>query len=315
MGEKFCLFSLPALLELTCFSHFTLNAVRDGLRIAQDVQLGAEPAVITLQLLLAVTQRLHLLRKLLVILFAELSGLLELLVLRLVLFEDLEKLLLFFDFHLGLLLVCLDLLFELFSLSVNLCRQRVLNTTLLAVLLTQLLSHELHLFTALFLELFILDLQICSLFLNQLVFLPRLGYIFGHLCPDSAEMLIEVFEDVLALGLLVVLDGDMTLLELLVLAVVLPRDLLVLLPNHVGFGASILVLKCLLVEKLLFDLCLDGRRIDLFLERLQAIEEQVIDGVRALLERHLSRVPRPPLQLVDLGRDLPTLINKITIKR
>ena len=151
MGEKFRLFCLPALLLLASLSNLTLNAVRDGLRIAQDVQLSAESTVFTLQLLLTVAERLYLLRELLVVLFAELSGLLELLVLRLVLFENFEKLLLFLDFHLGLLLVGLDLLFELFSLSVNLSRQCVLNTTLLSVLLSQLLGHELHLFTALFL--------------------------------------------------------------------------------------------------------------------------------------------------------------------
>ena len=254
-SEKLGLFSLPTFLKFSHFSYFTLNAIRDGLWISQDVQLCAELAIIILQLLLAVAESLHLFRELLVVLFAELSGLLELLVLRLVLFENLKELLFLLNFHLCLLLVCLDLLFEFFSLSVNLRRQRILNPALLAVLLTELLCHEFHFFTALFLELFVLDLKICSLFLNQLVFLLRLGHIFRHLRPDSAEMLVEILENFLALGLFIVLDCDVSLLELLVLAIVFPSDLLIFLPNHISLGAAILVFKCLLVEKLLLDLC------------------------------------------------------------
>lgn len=59
----------------------------------------------------------------------------------------------------------------------------------------------------------------------------------------------------MSLSLFVILNGDVTFLEGLVLTIVFPRDLLVLLTNHVGLCASILVLKCLLVEKLLLNLC------------------------------------------------------------
>ena len=68
-------------------------------------------------------------------------------------------------------------------------------------------------------------------------------------------MLIEIFENLLPFSLFVILNGDVSFLEGLVLTIVFPRDLLVLLTNHVGFCASILILKCLLVEKLLLNLC------------------------------------------------------------
>ena len=149
--------------------------------------------------------------------------------------------LLLFDLELSLLLVGLDLLFELISLSVNLSRQGVLDPARLAILFAKLRSHELHLFSAFFLQLFIFNLKISCLFLNELVFFTGLGHIFGHLGSDSAEMIIEVFEDLLALGLLVILDCDVPLLELLILTIVLASDLLILLPNDVRFAATILI--------------------------------------------------------------------------
>ena len=54
-------------------------------------------------------------------------------------------------------------------------------------------------------------------------------------------MIVEVFEDLLALGLLVVLDCDVPLLELLVLTIVLASDLLILLPNNVRLAGTILI--------------------------------------------------------------------------
>lgn len=60
-------------------------------------------------------------------------------------------------------------------------------------------------------------------------------------------MVVKVFENFLSLGLLIVLNRDVALLELRVLSVVLSSDLLVLLTNNVGLGTTVLVLKCLLV--------------------------------------------------------------------
>ena len=118
-------------------------------------------------------------------------------------------------------------------------------------------------------------------------------------------MIVEVFEDLLALGLLVILDCDVPLLELLVLTIVLASDLLILLPNDVRLAATILIFQCLLVEELLFDLSLDCGHIDLLLQRLHPIEEQFIECVRTLLEGHLNSLARTLLQLDDLDHDLP----------
>ena len=100
------------------------------------------------------------------ILLGEFGGLLELQVLSLVLFEDSQKLFFFIDLNLGLLLVRLDLLFELFGLGVDLSSEGVFDAALLAILLTQLSGHELHLLGALFLELLILNLQVSRLLLD-----------------------------------------------------------------------------------------------------------------------------------------------------
>ena len=97
-------------------------------------------------------------------------------------------------------------------------------------------------------------------------------------------MIVEVFEDLLALGLLVILDRDVPLLELLVLGVVLASDLLILLSDDVRLAATILIFQCLLVKELLFDLSLDCGHIDLLLQGLHPVEEQFIECVRALLE-------------------------------
>ena len=97
-------------------------------------------------------------------------------------------------------------------------------------------------------------------------------------------MIVEVFQDLLALRLLIILDRDVPLLELLVLTIVLARDLLILLPNDVRFAATILILQCLLVKELLFDLSLDCGYIDLLLQRLHTVQEQFVECVRALLK-------------------------------
>ena len=122
-------------------------------------------------------------------------------------------------------------------------------------------------------------------------------------------MIVEVFEDILALGLLVILDRDVPLLELLVLGVILSSDLLILLPDNVSLAATILILQCLLVEELLFDLSLDCGRIYLLLQRLHPVEEQIIECVGALLKRHIRSLARTLLQLGDPTHDLPKQLN------
>ena len=116
-------------------------------------------------------ERLDLLGELFMVLLRKLSGLLELLVFRFILFQHLEKLFLLLYLDLGLLFVGLDLLFDLFSLVVNLSSERVFNSTLFAILFSQLGRHEFHFFGALFLELFMFDLEVGALLLDQLVFL------------------------------------------------------------------------------------------------------------------------------------------------
>lgn len=76
--------------------------------------------MIRLQLLLVVSKRPHILRKLLLVLLRELGGFLEFLVLAFVLFEDSYQLSFFLDFLFRLLLVLFDLLPDLLGLIVNL---------------------------------------------------------------------------------------------------------------------------------------------------------------------------------------------------
>ena len=116
-------------------------------------------------------ERLDIFGELFMVLLRRLSGLLELLVFRFILFQHVEQLLFLFYLHLGLLLVGLNLLFELFGLVVNLSRERVFNSTLFAILFPQLSRHEFHFFGALFLQLFVLDLEVRGLLLDQFVFL------------------------------------------------------------------------------------------------------------------------------------------------
>ena len=59
-------------------------------------------------------------------------------------------------------------------------------------------------------------------------------------------MIVEIFENLMALGLLSFFDLRVALLELSVLSTVLTRDLLVLLPNNVRLCSSVLELQCLL---------------------------------------------------------------------
>lgn len=115
------------------------------------------------------------------ILLRELGGFLELLEFSLVLLEHRDELLLLLDLVLGLLLVRLSLLLDFFGLGVDLRREGRLDARLLLTLLGQLLSHELHLFLALFTQVLLLGFQIDRLLLDQLVFLSRLCQVLCHL--------------------------------------------------------------------------------------------------------------------------------------
>ena len=262
----------------------------------------------SLEIFLAMTESLDFLRELLVILLRVLRRLLELLVFGLVLFENVEQLLFLFDLNLGLLLVRLDLLLEVFRLRVDLSCQSIFDSALLAILLAELRSHELHLLCALLRKLLVLRFKVQRLLLNQLIFFFRLRHIFRHLLSDSAEMFVEVFENFLALRLLFVLDRDVALLELRVLRIVLARNLLVLLTNDVGLCAAVLVLQCLLVVQLLFDLSFDSRSVDALLQRVQLVQEEVVESVGSLLERQLCCDAGSILQLRDFGHKLPVQI-------
>ena len=60
-------------------------------------------------------------------------------------------------------------------------------------------------------------------------------------------MIVEVFVNLLALSLFIILNFDVALLELLVLSVIFTSDLLVLLLDDVGLVTTVLVLQSLLV--------------------------------------------------------------------
>jgi len=175
------------------------------------------------------------------------GGLAELLILLLVAFEDGDKLLLLVLLDLGLLLVGLDLLFEFLRLRVNLRRQRVLDAVLFALLLIQLLVHHPHLLHALLRQLLKLGVQFLRLPPDHLVLLLRARYVVGHLRLDCSQVLVKVLHNLFALADLVIRYLSVALLELSVLTLVLPRYLLVLLPNDLCLSPSVLVLECLLV--------------------------------------------------------------------
>ena len=60
-------------------------------------------------------------------------------------------------------------------------------------------------------------------------------------------MIVEVFVNLLALSLFIILNFDMALLELLVLSIVFTSNLLVLLLDDVGLVTTVLVLQRLLI--------------------------------------------------------------------
>jgi len=108
----------------------------------------------------------------------------------------------------------------------------------------------------------------------------------------------------LTLSLLIIFNCDVSLLKLRVLRVVLTCDLLILLPNDISFGSPVLVLQCLLVKELLFDLSFDSCSVDLLLQGLQSVQEDVVERICPLLEGHLCSVTAPLLQLGDFQKDL-----------
>ena len=71
--------------------------------------------------------------------------------------------------------------------------------------------------------------------------------------PDEV-IVIEFFEDVLTLGLLIVLNRNMPLLELRFLRVVLSSDLLVLLADDIGLNPHVLLDLIFLVFLILLAL-------------------------------------------------------------
>ena len=84
-------------------------------------------------------------------------------------------------------------------------------------------------------------------------------------------MVIEIFEDVLTFGLFIILNRNMSFLELRVLLVVFASDLLVLLADDISFGSPVLVFQCLLVVELLFHLSFDSDSINLLLQGLKSV--------------------------------------------
>ena len=210
---------------------------------------------------------------------------------------------LFFEFEFGLLLVGLDLLFELFSLRVNLRRQSVLDAILLVILILYLLVHQLHLLKAFFLKLLELDVQILRLFPNQLVFFFRAGYVVRHLRLDCFEVFVEVFNNLLPLRDFVIRNLSVPFLELPVLPLVLPRDLLIFLSNDLSLGSSVLVIKCLLVVELFVNLGLNGSNVDLTNQGNHLLSKQYVQTVGPLLARHPLGHPCPLLVLSYLDNE------------
>ena len=141
LGKQFLLFFLPGLFCDLYLLNFSFNVLRHIRRITLNTQLGAKGCILDFKLLLFVSEGLHLLSELLVVLLREFSGLLELLILLLVLCEHTNKLFLLLNLHLSLCFVGLHLFLELFSLTIYLRSQGFLNVRLFTTLLTQLSSH------------------------------------------------------------------------------------------------------------------------------------------------------------------------------
>lgn len=126
------------------------------------------------------------------ILLRRLGSFLELGKFGLVLFEHLYKRLLFANLDLGLCLVRLCLLFNLFSLRLNLGVELVLDGLVLARLVFELLIHQLNLLLAFFLELLMLHLKIGCFLLYQCALFLRLPNVIRHLRANTTEVFLEV---------------------------------------------------------------------------------------------------------------------------
>ena len=122
-------------------------------------------------------------------------------------------------------------------------------------------------------------------------------------------MIIEIFEGLLALGLLVFFDLNVALLELLVLPIVLSRDLLVLLADNICLRATVLVLQCLLIVQLLFDLSMNGGAMNFTRQRYQHLSIEVVESISSLFEGHFCSVSGSFLQLQDFALQLSADIN------
>jgi len=253
--------------------------------------------MVCLQLLLVVTKSLHVFSKLLLVLLGELGGLLEFLVLRLVLFKDRDKLPFFLDAFDRLLLVLLDLVLNLLSLVVDLLIECLLDAHVLAILFVKLFAHEFHLLRALLLQLLVLELELIRLFPDHLIFLLRLSDVASHLRLDRLQVLIEVRANLLPFGRLFASNMSMTLLELSVLRLVLPRDLFILLPDDLGFGTAVLMLECHLVEQLLFSFSTGRCGVNGAQKRQEFIREDCVECRCALFRIHVLSITCTNLQL------------------
>ena len=118
-------------------------------------------------------------------------------------------------------------------------------------------------------------------------------------------MIIEVSVDLLALSLFIILDFDVTLLELLVLSVIFTSNLLILLADDVSLVASVLILQRLLVIELFIYLSFNCSSIYLSQQGHQPVVEDFVNGVTTLLERHFCGLARAFLQLVNFSNNLP----------
>ena len=87
----------------------------------------------------------------------------------------------------------------------------------------------------------------------------------------------------------------MSLSKLLVLTIVLSGDLLILLTNDVCLCTSALVLKCLLIVQLLFDLSPNGGGVDISEEWNEFLREKFIQSVCSLLEGQVLSFTSPLL--------------------
>ena len=118
-------------------------------------------------------------------------------------------------------------------------------------------------------------------------------------------MIVEVSVDLLALSLFIILDFDVTLLELLVLSIVFTSNLLILLADDVSLVATVLILQRLLVIELFIYLSFNCSSINLSQQGHQPVVEDFVNGVSTLLERHFCGLARAFLQLVNFSNNLP----------